>query len=274
MRDPIRDALDRFAGGDPIVEDGRWIVRIALALVMVGFGADKFVHPAYWPMWVPDALWPLATPVGIALIGALEVGLGAALLAGRAQRVVALATAGYLTAIVVSQGPTLVALRDLGLAAAAAYLGLTASGAAVGTPRRLDLEWPTIDRGRAGLVVGLLVAGLVAGGVLAVAWSDRPQEPTGDLLAFVTPEDGDRVEAGTVPVEVALRPRVHELGVDHMHLRVDGGVVGAVYFGEGQSSVETSVDLEPGERTVGAYLAYTDHVEYEDSWTAVRVTAT
>lgn len=272
MQDPIRDALDRYADGEPIVDDGRWILRVALAVVMVGFGVDKFVHPGYWPMWVPDALWPLATPAGIALIGAVEVGLGVALLSGRAERLVALVTAGYLAAIVVSQGATLVALRDLGLAAGAAYLGLTAEGTPIERSSPSGFELPDLDRTRVGLAVGLLVAAIGAGAV-ALSWP-APSEPAGDLLRFRTPEDGATLAAGEVPVAVELDPRVDEIGVDHMHIRVDGGVVGAVYFGEGDRLVETTIDLEPGDHTVGAYLAYTDHVEYEDSWTEIRVTVT
>lgn len=271
MQDPIRDALDRLADGEPIVEDGRWIVRVALAVVMVGFGVDKFVHPGYWPMWVPDLLAPLASPAGIALIGAVEVGLGIALLSGRAERLVALVTAGYLAAIVVSQGATLVALRDLGLAAGAAYLGLTAEGTPIKRSSPSGLDLPDLDRTRVGLAAGLLVAAVAAGGI-ALSWP-APTQPTGDLLEFRTPEDGATLAAGEVPVAVELDPRVDDVGVDHMHIRVDGGVVGSVYFGDGERLVETTIDVEPGEHTIGAYLAYTDHVEYEDSWTEVTVTA-
>lgn len=271
MEDPVRDALQRFGEGDPLLDDGRVLLRAGLAIVLVWFGVDKFVHTSYWPMWVPDALAFMSSTAGLYLIGAFEVLLGLALLSGRRERAVSLATAAYLAAIVIAQGVAPV-VRDIGLLAAALYLGLTAKAdveVSLG-----DVPTPSAKAKRAGLVVAVVAVLGVAGAAVGLAWIDTtPEADTGPLLAFQTPADGDQVAAGDVDVRVDLDPKVHDLGLDHVHVKVDGRVVDALYFDESDDHVRTTIHLEAGQRRIGAYLAYIDHIEYEDSWTEIEVVA-
>lgn len=278
MQDPLRDAIRRFADGEPLLDSGRTVLRIGLAFVFVWFGVDKFLHTSYWPMWVPDALGFLAGPAGIWAIGLWEVAIGVLLLAGRRERAVALVASLHLGAVVVSQGATLVAVRDVGLLAAALTVGLTAPG---GAPiRRPTWNVPRIPsplrsgRLRTGLAVLVLIAGTVAGGALAVGWATGGEDETGNagpLLAFADPTDEASVPGGDLPIMVALDPRVHELGLDHVHIKVDERVVDALYFQDDDANVTTTIHVDPGRRTIGAYLAYIDHVEHEDSWTEIQV---
>lgn len=320
--DPLRDLLARFRGGEPLADEatGRLLLRVGLAAVFLWFGVDKFLNTGYWAMWVPDALAPVfATDAGLYALGLLEVGLGAGLLwEHRWLREVALLTAGYLALVVVGQGVAPV-VRDLGLLAAALYLGLTTPGQAArladrdadasgeeaspdgrlapkAPPSRADAPGagPSPDAspgppstrlslgpGRRVLAALAIVAGLLLGAALAAGlpgWTasrSAGSGPPGALLTFAEPADGAEVPTGAVPVRVELSDEVHDLGVNHVHIKLDGKVVDALYFGPGDDAVETTVQVRnAGEHTLTAYLAYSDHTELAGSETAIEITAT
>lgn len=308
--DPLRDLLARFRGGEPLADEatGRLLLRVGLAAVFLWFGVDKFLNPGYWAMWVPEALAPVfATDAGLYALGLVEVVLGAGLLwEHRWLREVALLTAGYLALVVVGQGVAPV-VRDLGLLAAALYLGLTTPGAAAEEPepstgstdtaRDASTSPPrtvkagtsqgppstrlSLGPGRKVLAALAIVAGLLLGAALAAGlpgWTasrSAGSGPPGAMLTFAEPADGTEVATGAVPVRVQLSDDVHDLGVNHVHIKLDGKVVDALYFGLEDDAVETTVQVRnAGEHTLTAYLAYSDHTELAGSETAIQITAT
>lgn len=303
---------DRGGGGGGGDRAARFVLRAGLAVVFLWFGLDKFVHTGYWAMWVPAGLDLLATETGLYAVGLLEVALGGLLLAGVRVREAALVASVNLAAIVVLSGVEPV-VRDVGLLGATLYLvlstpgpaasgrrsaaaeGASAEGAtadaapttagphadAAGTGAGASLALPAPSRGRtrAITVVGVLAVLVLLGGALAVGVPDLTggragqDVAQGEMLTFDRPADGAEVPAGDVEVRVVLSDAVHELGTNHVHFKVDGKVVDAVYFDPSGQAVTTTVRLGPGGHTVEAYLAYSDHVEVEGSRTAVTVQA-
>lgn len=123
------------------------------------------------------------------------------------------------------------------------------------------------------LLVGLLLGAAIAAGGLPAFGTAPSAGSRGALLAVEAPEDGATLPAGDLRVRVRLDDAVHRLGVNHVHVKVDGQVLDAVYFQPGQDAVETTVQVfRPGPHRLTAYLAYNDHTEYEGSATAVQVT--
>lgn len=93
------------------------LLRFGLALVFGWFGIDKFIHPEYWMQFLPGFL-PLADSVAITVIGAVEIFI-AVLLLSRLFKVGAAVAAVELAFIIslvsVTEGVSLVAVRDAGL---------------------------------------------------------------------------------------------------------------------------------------------------------------
>ena len=108
---------------------GLFVIRIGLAGVLLWFGTQQFIDPAYWSGYVPawaTALLPLPITGIVYMNAALEITGGMLILFGFFTRLAALVMGAHLALIALSLGPTEIAVRDWGLAFA--FFGLTLAG--------------------------------------------------------------------------------------------------------------------------------------------------
>lgn len=95
-----------------------FVLRVALAAVVMWFGAQQLMAPDMWVSWVP--VWTNVfgmTPETLVFInGSFEVVAGALLLAGIFTRAVAFFLFVHMAVLVWEFGATPVGVRDFGLA--------------------------------------------------------------------------------------------------------------------------------------------------------------
>lgn len=109
----------------------------------------------------------------------------------------------------------------------------------------------------ASLVLAVLGAGLVTG-AFTFAGGSGGDDHHDVSISIASPENGATVDAGTVPVEIELtgaelagESQADDAG--HIHVYVDGEVV------DMPSSLDVSVDLEPGEHELEVEYVDADH---------------
>ena len=99
-------------------------LRIALGIVFLWFGVDKFIDPTYWiQAWVPDAFESMLMAVGmsaqnfIILNGIFEVLVAVSLVSGYFIRIFSSIALVFLVVVVGVHitGPTEIIIRDIGL---------------------------------------------------------------------------------------------------------------------------------------------------------------
>lgn len=95
-----------------------FVLRVALAAVVIWFGAQQLMQPDMWVSWVPAWTSMLgASPETLVFLnGSFEVLAGALLLAGVFTRAVALILFLHMAFLVWEFGITPVGVRDFGLA--------------------------------------------------------------------------------------------------------------------------------------------------------------
>ena len=98
------------------------ILRIALAIVFLWFGVDKFFHPDVWvSTWVPQAVMHIIAHIGmtgrnlIYLNGIFEVFVAISLLSGFFLRIFASAAIAFLLVVTGFNGINEIIVRDIGL---------------------------------------------------------------------------------------------------------------------------------------------------------------
>lgn len=267
--------MERYRAGEPIQREARFLLRWGIGFVFLWFGIDKFVHPAYWPMWVPEHLPALRSSGALAAFGAFEIAVGLALLGNVRIREVSAAATVFMGGIVATSGLAPV-VRDVGLIAASAYLALTSPGRAPRAAPSRRFALPQARR-RSVLLAGLsllVVVGVVAAGSSLLAAREPTVATTGALLEFTSPADGAAIPPGDLPVTVRLGPQSERIIANHVHFKVDGRVVDAVFLRDGATEARTLLrGLNAGDHEITAYLAYADHTEHPGSRTSVRVRA-
>jgi len=105
----------------------RWILIAGLAFVFIYFGIDKFINPLVWSGWMPtwmDGLLGLDKSQWMQITAAAEIIIGAMLIfpVYAIQRTAALLATLHLCAVLSQTGWNGIAVRDIGLLAAAIAL--------------------------------------------------------------------------------------------------------------------------------------------------------
>ena len=98
-------------------------LRIALAVVFLWFGADKFIDPEYWlNAWVPQGVVDAVARIGMSgrdlvfLNGLFEILVAVSLVSGYFIRIFASAAILFLIIVTSMHGFNEVLVRDIGLA--------------------------------------------------------------------------------------------------------------------------------------------------------------
>ncbi len=105
------------------------VLRVALALVFLWFGAEQLLHAAQWTIWVPEwalALTGLSAETVVLVNGVAETALAVLLALGFFTRLAALLLALHTLLVAFDVGLTAIGMRDFGLAASALALALAA----------------------------------------------------------------------------------------------------------------------------------------------------
>lgn len=239
-------------------------LRASLGSVFVWFGIDKLLNTAYWYMWMPQYAMPFFSPDSlrafIFAMGITEAVLGICIITGFYLRRASLASAAILAAIIVSFG-ILPAIRDIGFLGISIYLYLLPES-------RLE-KIKIGGRGKAllaAVVLAVFVASLVFGA------SEVPVRPETEKIEFIHPEEGSSVKEGemTTTINVGFNPK--KTGANHVHVKLDGSVVDAIYVTE-KSEISSTFSVPTGEHVLDAYLALSDHRELKGSRVSVTFTA-
>lgn len=125
---------------------------------------------------------------------------------------------------------------------------------------------------QASLVLAVLGAAAVTGAFTFAGGSGGGDHHDASI-AIASPEDGADVDAGPVPVEIELAGaelagESNSEDAGHIHVYVDGEVV------DMPSSLDVSVDLEPGEHELEVEFVDADHAALDPPVTdSVTVTA-
>lgn len=95
-----------------------FVLRAALAVVVLWFGAQQVMHPDMWVSWVPmwTDIFGMTQGTLVFINGSFEVMAGTLLLAGVFTRVVAFILFLHMAVLVWEFGVTEVGVRDFGLA--------------------------------------------------------------------------------------------------------------------------------------------------------------
>ncbi len=109
---------------------GLLLLRLGLGGVFVWFGIDKFFHPQFWSVFMPEwfsSVLPVELFTFIYLLGMFELIVGGLVLIGLYAKISAIICAAFLLGIIASLGLNDVMIRDAGLLFLA--LGISALGA-------------------------------------------------------------------------------------------------------------------------------------------------
>ncbi|RMD57797.1 DoxX family protein [Candidatus Woesearchaeota archaeon] len=110
---------------------GLLTLRLALGVVFLWFGIDKFLNQSAWSGWLPEWLIrisPVNDKLLIFAIGAFETALGAMIALGIYARHIASIASIFLISIILTTGYNEIAIRDAGLMLAGISIALLGAG--------------------------------------------------------------------------------------------------------------------------------------------------
>lgn len=260
-----------------------FILRVSLSIVFLWFGVDKLLNPEVWFMWVPQSLQSLVESNLYAfmyMLGALEVSIGITLLLGFFVRVAAITASVLLTLIILTSGVAPV-VRDIGLLGISVYLAMSKKNVKPITSY-FHVAKP--------LLVFLVALSLFSLSAFVASYTEIDNNlsipfnnqknydefslaPTGldsNPLMFVKPTKDQVIQVGDLEVLLEINFDWRRVGANHVHFKLNGKIVDAVYLDLGSNEVRTVLRiLEPGVYHLEASIARIDHTEISGYETSV-----
>lgn len=240
-------------------------LRLSLGLVFIWFGIDKLVNTAYWYMWMPQYAIPFFSTDSLRIfmvsMGIVEAALGVCIITGFYLRQASLASAIVLGLTIVSLG-VLPVIRDIGFLGISIYLYML--------PESQSGEKMKISDSGKALLAFCVFAVFIAS--LAFGASTTPTSLEKERIVFIYPEDGSSIKEGKIDSRIYVGFDPKKIGANHVHIKLDGNVVDAVYVSE-RSEIVSTFSIPKGNHVLEAYLALSDHRELDGSHVFVNFSA-